>query len=417
MTGPLLRDGDFVRLWTVGLVGFLVRWLEILVFGIFTYGQTGSAFVVASMIMLRLLPLALLGVPLGALAARVSRRTGLVVAMAALSATSLVLLAIAALDRLAVWHVAVASVVNGIAWAADNPFRRGLIGDVAGAPRMGRAMALDVGASNASRLAGPALGGMLLAHSGMAAVFVLVTVLQLGALLAVLRVRDRPVPPDDSPPGVGAMLAAGFVAARESPRLAGTLWVTVVFNLFAWPVLSMVPVIGQDRLGLAADGIGLLASMDGVGTLIGAVALAALARPSLYGRLYVGGLALFLAMLPLFAFSTQALAAGAALLVLGVGQSAFSVMQATLVYVATPPERRTHAMGVLTMCIGTGPIGFLMLGWLAERLGASPASAVSAGAGLLVLALSRRWWRACWDGGAGGEPPGGGWPGNDRSSG
>ena len=87
--------------------------------------------------------------------------------------------------------------------------------------------------------------------------------------------------------------------------------------------------------------------------------------------------------------------------------SAFGVMQATLVFVASPPARRAQAMGLLTMCIGTGPIGFLMLGWLAERVGAPAAVAISAAAGLAVLAATWRWWpgttrrcpgttRACW---------------------
>jgi len=396
MTGPLVRDPDFARLWTVGLVGFFVRWMEILVFGVFTYQETGSAFLVASMTMLRLLPLALFGVAFGALAARIRRRTGLVVVQAVLTATSLALLAVAAAGHLAVWHLAVASVINGIAWAGDNPLRRALIGDVAGPARMGNAMALDVGSSNASRLAGPGIGGLLLAYAGMPAVLGLVAVLYVLAMAAVVPVRDRPVPRDGTERTLRATLAAGFLAARDSPRLAGTLWITLLFNIFGWPVLSMVPVIGKDRLGLGADGIGLLASMEGVGTLIGAAALAVWSRPARYGRIYVSGLVLFLAMLPLFALSPHPLAAAAALLMLGIGQAAFSVMQATLVFVAAPPDRRVQAMGVLTMCIGTGPIGFLMLGWLAERLGASAASVLCAALGLAALAVSWPWWRACW---------------------
>jgi MFS family permease len=394
--GPLFLDADFRRLWTTGLVVFLVRWLEILVFGVFAYQQTGSAFTVASLTMLRLLPLALFGVPFGALAARIPRRAGLVFMLCTLTAVAAILLGMAWFGRLAVWHLGAASFVNGLIWAADNPMRRGLIGDIAGLRRMGNAMALDVGASNASRLAGPGIGGLLLAHSGMAAVFGLVTVLYLVALVAVFRLRDQPVPKETSKPSLLDTLAAGFDAARASPRLAGTLWITVLFNLFGWPVLSMVPVIGQDRLGLEADGIGLLASMDGVGTLFGAFALAALSRPAFYGRLYVGGVVLFLATLPLFALSTHPLAAAAALLVVGIGQSAFSVMQATIVFVAAPAERRMQAMGVLTMCIGVGPLGFLMLGWLAERLGAPSAAVISAAAGLATLASTWRWWQACW---------------------
>jgi hypothetical protein len=54
----------------------LIRWLEILAFAVFTYDHTQSALWVASLMMLRMLPLALFGLALGALAARVSRRRG-----------------------------------------------------------------------------------------------------------------------------------------------------------------------------------------------------------------------------------------------------------------------------------------------------------------------------------------------------
>ena len=45
-------------------------------------------------------------------------------------------------------------------------------------------------------------------------------------------------------------------------------------NIFAWPFTSMIPVLGRDRLHLGPEGIGLLASLDGVGAFLGAVALA-----------------------------------------------------------------------------------------------------------------------------------------------
>jgi MFS family permease len=396
----LLHEPDFRRLWTVGVIGYYVRWMEILVFGVFAYERTDSAFLVASMLMLRLLPLGVLGVPLGALAARVPRREMLIATTVVLAATSMTLLLISMTGNLEYWHLATASFISGVAWAGDNPLRRAFMGSIAGHTRMGAAMALDVGASNASRLAGPLTGGLILAHVGIGAVFGLVLTLYVLSLAALLRVRGEEAHRSSATVGIVASLSAGFIAARDNPRLAGALWITVLFNLFGWPVLSMVPVIGRDRLGLAADGIGLLASVDGVGTLLGAVVLASFARPALYGRIYVSGVTLFLVMLPAFALSTHPLAAAAALLMVGFGQSAFSVMQATIVFVSAPIERRVHAMGLLTMCIGTGPIGFLALGALAERFGASAASVASALAGLVALGLTWRWWRACWQDGA-----------------
>ena len=71
---------------------------------------------------------------------------------------------LARLHLLEVWHLAVASFVNGVAWATDNPVRRVMIGEAVGATQMGTAMSIDVGANNASRMVGPIIGGLLLAE-------------------------------------------------------------------------------------------------------------------------------------------------------------------------------------------------------------------------------------------------------------
>ena len=56
----------------------------------------------------------------------------------------------------------------------------------------------------------------------------------------------------------------------------------MIYNVFGWPFTSMVPVIGQDRLLLGPEGIGILASMDGIGAFVGAVLMAMLCRPHFY---------------------------------------------------------------------------------------------------------------------------------------
>ncbi len=58
-----------------------------------------------------------------------------------------------------------------------------------------------------------------------------------------------------------------------------------------------------------------------------------------------------------------------------------------------PPEMRSRILGVLTVCIGTGPIGFVWVGWLAERIGAHNETAVTGVLGLLAMAATWRWWK------------------------
>jgi MFS family permease len=98
-------------------------------------------------------------------------------------------------------------------------------------------------------------------------------------------------------------------------------------------------------------------------------------------------------MLIVFALVPSLGIAGTALVLTGFGGAGFSTMQATLVYLAAPPEMRSRILGVLSVCIGVGPIGFVALGLLADVIGAQWATTASGSAGLLCLALTRPIWR------------------------
>ena len=190
-----------------------------------------------------------------------------------------------------------------------------------------------------------------------------------------------------------AQIAEGLALVRTDTRLVGVLVVTVIFNIFAWPSTSMIPVIGRDRLHLGPEGVGVLASLDGIGAFVGALLVALWLTPRWYGRAYLGGVIFYLIMVVIFALVQSPALAGTALLLTGLGGAGFSTMQATLVYLAAPPEMRSRMLGVLTVCIGMGPIGFVWLGWLADRIGSHNATAVTGVLGLLAMAATWRWWK------------------------
>jgi len=207
-------------------------------------------------------------------------------------------------------------------------------------------------------------------------------------------VRYRNSFPPTTTESVLARIAEGLRLVRSDRRLIGTLTVTVIYNVFAWPFTSMVPVIGQDQLLLGPEGIGVLASMDGIGAFAGAVLLALFLRPSFYRHVYIGGVTLYMVMLIVFALVPDPTIAGSALLFTGLGGAGFSIMQATLVYLSSPPEMRSRMLGVLSVCIGIGPVGFVALGALADVIGAPWATATTGLTGLLMLLLTRPLWRA-----------------------
>jgi len=123
------------------------------------------------------------------------------------------------------------------------------------------------------------------------------------------------------------------------------------------------------------------------------VLMAMFCKPAFYRRAYVGGVTLYMVMLIVFALVPLPVVAGSALLFTGLGGAGFSIMQATLVYLSSPPEMRSRTLGVLSVCIGIGPVGFVVLGWLADAIGAPSATAATGIAGLLAMLLTRPLWR------------------------
>jgi predicted MFS family arabinose efflux permease len=180
---------------------------------------------------------------------------------------------------------------------------------------------------------------------------------------------------------------------RRRRELQGLLAITAIYNLFGWPFYSLVPVIGKDNLGLGPEGVGLLSSTDGVGAMLGAAWVILLANPRRYHVLYVSAVAVFQLTMIGFALMSHPLLAAAFSVAAGISGACFAVMQTTLLYRAVEPDMRSRMLGLLSVSIGAGPIGFLQLGLMAEALGAQTAIIVLAIEGLVALALTFPLWR------------------------
>jgi MFS family permease len=383
---------DFGPLLFVGFVSFLVRWLEMLAMALFAYRVTESAFVVALLTMLRVLPMGLFGAFIGVAADRFALRSVLILVVAVSAATTVALAVLATQGALQVWQLAVASFVNGVCWASDNPVRRMMIGNAVGSERMGAAISCDVAAGNASRIIGPTLAGLLLARYDISSVFWLGVALYAASLVAALRIRRQTANAAARPASIISGLREGLSWLRGDRRLIGVFLVTVIFNIFGWPYTSMIPVIATEHFQLDPKGVGLVASCEGIGGLLGALLFASLARSEWYGRIYLAATACYFATMLGFATAPAVPVAALLLLLNGMSGVGFAVMQATLVYRDSPVEMRARLLGVLTVCIGVGPIGFMYLGVLADVFTPRIATVAIGLQGLLALLLTRRYW-------------------------
>lgn len=367
------------------------RWLELLAIGVFTLQLSGSAALVSLMTLLRMAPLFLFGLPMGVLADRFDRKTLLLIGLCTLAASSAALALLALTDRLALWHVGLSAFLNGTFWSAEFAIRRSMLGEIAGPARLGPAMALESSTSNATRMLGPALGGVILELAGLAGVFAAAALAYaIGFLLIRPLVYQAQTP--KGPNGLLDTLTEGWRTVRSSRIILASLAVTMIVNFWGFAYISLIPVIGERQLDLSAVLIGVFASTEGLGALIGSLLVGLHARPAHYTRLYFFASFCFLLTVTAIGFSTLVPLSFLLMFLAGLFVAGFAVMQSTVTFLASPPAARARVMGVLTVSIGTCPIGMLHVGLLAEHVGAGPALVIMALEGLTVLALAALFW-------------------------
>lgn len=388
----LLDSPAFRRLWAAGALAGLMRWLEVLVVGVFVFRLTGSALDVTLTLVLRSIPSLLLGAIAGALIERVDRRRMLAIGLAALAVVSAVLAALVAAGAVRLWHVGLGVLLSGTFWATDQPLRRTMLGETVDAARVGAAMGLDSSTQNAMRMLGPLAGGLLFDLVGMAGAYAVGALAYGGSALLVLSL-PRPVRVERlAATTLLADLREVFAFVRADRAIFGTLAVTVVMNVFVFPYNALMAVMGGTVLGLDATRIGLLGSAEGLGALLGCLAIAWRARPRHFATLYFFGCVIYVAALALFAGSTTFPLSFAALLTAGLGMAGFGTMQSTILFTLAPPAMRPRIMGVLSCAIGLYPAGMVEIGLLADRFGAPAAIGIMAAEGALALALAWILW-------------------------
>lgn len=387
----ILKDPDFRSVWAVGIFVGIVRWLEFLAFGIYAFEVTGSPFLVALLALLRFLPLVLFGMFIGALSDIASARDLKCIGLALAGAVSLGMAGLFHFGTASYWHVAVATFLSGTLWASDFPLRRKLIGDIAGMDRLARAMAVDTATSNGTRMLGPLMGGLIYQAMGPVGIFMLGAVFYALSLFLMLMVTKSAWP--GATAGGSWMvkpLRDAWAAFRYSVRdreVRNILAVTVVFNIWGFPMLSMVPVLGKDDLGISAASIGAITALEGGSAFFGALVVARFLRPEQFRRCYYYSTWAYLTVALVLGLMPSVPLLAGCLIAAGLAGAGFATMQSTLIYQVAPADMRGRLFGLITICIGSGLIGFANLGLLAEYLGAANALWIMALQGVIPIVL------------------------------
>lgn len=389
----LMASPDFLRLWLVGAFANATRWLELLASGLFAYEVTGSALAVTAVVAARQLPQLLLGAFAGAVSEAVNRKVIVMAALLIPAVVSTLLATLATTGHLALWHVALGNLVSGTMWATEMSTRRRMVGEVAGPHRIVPAVAIDSATNAATRLIGPLLGGLAFQWLHMKGAYTLTALVQFGGAFAMASLVHEQITRPLALARIPAEIAEGLRYARTKPLILLVFGVTIVTNTFAFAYSGLVAPLGLGEFGVSPTLVGLLAAGEPIGALVGGALIAAGFLRMDRRIVFAGGAALFMVALIVMALSQSYWLAVAVLIVGGFGTAGFGNMQTTLMLTEAPAAMRSRLMGIVTVCIGTGPLGILMAGVLSDQIGPRGAVLVMASLGLATTALLLIWLR------------------------
>lgn len=169
--------------------------------------------------------------------------------------------------------------------------------------------------------------------------------------------------------------------------MRGVLLITVVMNLLTFPYQQLIVVVAREILHVGSGRMGLLAGIDGLGSIAVAGFLAFRTRSFRRGRVFLLGSVGITVLVIALANSHLYLLSLVLQIIVGTGHGAFASMQPALIMGATEPHLRARAMGMLAMAIGMGPLGILLAGGLSALIGPSLTLSAMAIASLLLMGL------------------------------
>ena len=340
-------------------------------------------------------PVLLFGLYAGVVADRVNKRDLVNLTQAVnmtLAAAQAVLLII---DKASMTQVFAFALILGVTNAFNQPARQAMTSELVEREHLLNAISLNSAVFNVGRVVGPSIAGVLIWQVGPAVCFAINAACYVFGLIMFRRIQLVFTPQRTSSGSVQKLVEGLRFVRRTESVLLPTILIGFVAT-FAMNFNIWVPLLATETFHLGSSGLGLLTASLGVGSLLGALNLAFSATRPTRRRLYLSALLLggFEILLALVSSSAlPLLVVLPALAATGFFMSTTSASANTIVQSSAPDELRGRVMSVyMTVFTGTIPIGSLLTGFLAERLGAPMAiglGGVVAGIAAVVILIWR----------------------------
>jgi MFS family permease len=384
-TAPF-RSRRYTILWTGALVSNIGTWMETVALSYYVADTTGRASWAAVVGAAGFLPSAVLG-PIGsAMSDRLHRGRILVVTNSLSAVLAATLAIVVGTGRATPAMIAVLALGTGSVGAFGFPAFQNALPRLVPREHLVAAVGLSNAQWNLGRIIGPSLAGLAIAVGGIGAALWCNAISFLAVIACVLAVRLEPS--TGGRQAVWGALTDGVRFARTNADMRRMIPLMVVTILIGAPFVAFVSQMATVVFDGDERATAVLVAAQGVGAVAGAFALGWVTHRFGIWRVMAGSIAVMAGALVLYGSAPALWVAVIGVAGCGFGYGLSFTTFAGLSQQVASDDMRGRVLAVNTFILGAlYPLGALVQGWLADRVGLPR---VTAGSGA-VLAIGLLW--------------------------
>jgi len=389
----LLAIKPYVRFWTGRVCNSLAAQIQSIALAWEIYevarhsvSVNRAAFAVGMLGLAQFLPMIALTLFAGHAADRYDRRRIMIASLCLQFATAAVFAVMVWSGLKAVWPIYGVAAVFGAGRAFYQPSATALVPTLVERRMIPRAIVFNSAGNQGATILGPAIGGLIVAASPLAA-FAVSAVLFLGAIASLSAMTSPPRAEPASTASRWTLIAEGLRYVWTTKIVLGAITLDL-FAVLLGGATALLPVYARDILHVGPQGFGVLRAAPSAGALLTGFVLAARPLKSKVGLKMFLGVGLFGASTVVFALSRSMVVSAVALATLGAGDMISVFVRQSLVQIVTPNAMRGRVAAVSGLFIGaSNELGEFESGTLARLLGPI-GSALFGGCGAIAVTLA-----------------------------
>jgi MFS family permease len=388
----LKRHRNYRLFFTGQVISVSGTWMQNVALAWLVVELTSSPIAVGALAFCRFIPFTLFGLVAGVVADRIDNRKLVIATQSVSMLLSAILATLVLTGTESLWLVYVLAVLGGTALVFDAPGRHALTFQMVGRDELPNAVALNASLFNASRVVGPAVGGVLIAAFGVGLCFAINTFTFIAVLAGLLMMRKEelvPVERAKEPPTMMRGIGEGLSWVLRSPDMRLVLAMVTVVSTVGFNFHVILPLLASDTLDTGPEVFGILSACFGGGALVGALLSAALGRAS--WKVLVLGTAGFSLCLLMLAPLDTVVPCAILLFATGTCFTLWTSNANSILQLRAPDHLRGRVVSLyLWAFAGLAPLGGLFAGWLCAIGGTQLSFAVAGMTGLAMATLAAR---------------------------